>query len=246
MEAGARAAMTGAAERYFRDSDYWRQWSAVPDATVDLPYALRAVRPSDRAILDVPCGRGRLLRACARAAPGARLFGVDVSAAMVAQARRDVPGARVQVASVYALPFRDRAFDAVLCHESFMHFDDPRRALDELCRVARDRVYFSVTTRRQLNTLLRALGLLGTSDVPHWRYDLEDVRALLPPGFRWSITGGILVGRKALRLGHAAHLRLHRAFGRLVPQAVLRRVGQSLFVHGQREGGAERPGKGRR
>jgi SAM-dependent methyltransferase len=238
--------MTGAAERFFRDSDYWRQWSAVPDATVDIPYALRAVRPSDRWILDAPCGRGRLLRACARRAPGARLFGVDVSAEMVAQARRDVPGARAQVASVYALPFRDRAFDAVLCHESFMHFEDPRRALGELCRVAGDRVYFSVTTRRQLNTALRALGLLGTSDVPHWTYDAEDVRALLPGGFRWSITGGILVGRKALRLTHAGHLRLHRALGRLVPQAVLRRFGQSLFVYGERDAAAARVSGARR
>ena len=91
-----------------------------------------------------------------------------------------------------------------------------------------------MTTRRQLNTLLRRAGLLGTSDVPHWTYNLEDVRALLPGGFRWSISGGILVGRKALRLSHTAHLRLHRALGRFLPQALLRAFGQSLFVYGHR------------
>jgi SAM-dependent methyltransferase len=226
--------VSGAAEEYFRRSEYWRAWSAVPDMTVDIPYALRAVRPSDRLILDVPCGRGRLLAACAARAPAARLLGVDVSRDMAAQARAAVPGSHIQVGSVYRLPFRDLTFDAVLCHESFMHFDEPRAALDELCRVSRDRVYFSVTTRRQLNTLLRRLGVLGSTDVPHWTYDLEDVRALLPDGFRWSIAGGILLGRKALRLSHAAHLELHRRLGRLVPQPVLRRVGQSLFVYGAR------------
>ena len=135
---------------------------------------------------------------------------------------------------MYAIPFRDESFDVVLCNESFMHFDEPRRALAELCRVSRERVYFSVTTRRQLNTLLRRLGLLAAGDVPHWTYDLEELQALLPEDFRWSITGGILLGRKALRLSHATHLRLHRSLGRLLPQPVLRAFGQSLFVYGWR------------
>jgi hypothetical protein len=116
-----------------------------------------------------------------------------------------------------------------------MHFDEPRVALAELCRVSRERVYFSVTTRRQLNTLLRKLGLLAAGDVPHWTYNLEDLPLLLPETFRWSITGGILIGRKALRLSHAAHLRLHRSLGRLVPQSILRTFGQSLFVYGWRK-----------
>src|SRR5262249_11889637 len=119
-------------------------------------------------------------------------------------------------------------------NESFMHFDEPRRALGELCRVSRERVYFSVTTRRQLNTLLRRLGLLPVRDVPHWTYNIEDIRPFLPENFRWSILGGILVGRKALRLSHAAHLRLHRTLGRLLPQPALRVWGQSLFVYGWR------------
>ena len=185
-------------------------------------------------MLDVPCGRGRLLKAVSRRAPGAALYGVDVNRQMVEQSRRDAPAARIQVGSVYAIPFRDESFDVVLCNESFMHFDEPRRALAELCRVSRERVYFSVTTRRQLNTLLRRLGLLAAGDVPRWTYDLEELQALLPEAFRWSITGGILLGRKALRLSHATHLRLHRSLGQLMPQPVLRAFGQSLFVYGRR------------
>lgn len=224
------------AERYFRESDYWQAWSRVPDLTVDVDYALRAVRPDDRSVLDAPCGRGRLLKAVGRRAPGASLYGLDVNADMAARARVDVPGARVLVGSVYALPFRDESFDAVLCNEAFMHFDDPRRALAELSRVSRERVYFSVTTHRQLNTLLRRVGVLDASDVPHWSYDVEDLPALLPEAFRWSVTGGILLGRKALRLSHAAHRRVHHALGRLVPQPILRRFGQTLFVYGRRRG----------
>jgi SAM-dependent methyltransferase len=227
--------MTGQAERFFRDTDYWRAWSGVPDRTVDIDYALRAVLPEDRTVLDVPCGRGRLLKAVRQRAPGARLFGLDVNAGMATQSRSAAPGACIQLGSVYAMPFHDRSFDAVLCNESFMHFDEPRVALGELCRVSRDRVYFSVTTRRQLNTLLRKLGLLAERDVPHWTYNLEDLPLLLPDTFRWSVTGGVLVGKKALRLSHAAHLRLHRSLGRLVPQSILRAFGQSLFVYGWRK-----------
>ena len=116
--------MNSQAERFFRDTDYWRAWSEVPDLTVYIDYALRAVRADDRAVLDVPCGRGRLLKAVRRHAPGARLFGLDVNVGMATQSRSAVSGACIQVGSVYAMPFRDRNFDAVLCNESFMALPD--------------------------------------------------------------------------------------------------------------------------
>ena len=228
--------MKTGAERFFRSSDYWKAWAAVPDLTADIRYALRSVRPSDRRVLDVPCGRGRLLRAVRAQAPGAALFGLDVNDGMVAQVRRDLPGVHAQAASVYAIPFRNRTFDAVLCHESFMHFDDPHRALGELCRVASDRVYFSVTTRRQLNTLLRRIGLLGSSDVPHWTYNVEGLAPLLSDAFRWEVRGAFLIGHKALQLSHATHTRLHERVGRFLPARLLRTFGQTLFVYGSRLG----------
>jgi len=226
--------MTADAERFFRTSDYWRTWSAVPDFTADVDYALRAVRPSDRRVLDAPCGRGRVLKAVRSLGSTAELYGLDVNREMVAQVRRDVPGAHALAASLYAIPFPTRSFDAVLCHESVMHLDDPRAALGELCRVSRDRVYFSVTTRRQLNTLLRKVGLLGSSDVPHWTYNAEQLGPLLPESFRWEVRGAFLLGRKALRISHAAHARFHAAIGRHLPASLLRRFGQTLFVYGAR------------
>jgi SAM-dependent methyltransferase len=222
------------AEGFFRDSDYWRAWSEVPDLTADVLYAVRAVSRGDRRVLDVPCGRGRLLRALRHQAPDALLVGADVNAEMARQVDLVVTGARVLRASVYELPFRDASFDAVLCHQSLMHFDRPRDALAELARLTRDRLYFSVTTRRQLNTWLRRLKLMESSTVPHWTYDLEDIEALVPPNFQWHVIGAFLVGQKALRLSHAAHLRLHQALGRHVPQSLLRRFGQSLFLYGRR------------
>ena len=226
--------MTPVAERFFRDSEYWRAWSRVPDMTADIPYALAALDPGCRRVLDAPCGRGRLLKAVRAALPEAELHGLDVNAGMIEQVRRECAGAHTHVGSVYALPFPDRHFDAVLCHESFMHFDEPRRALSELARVAGRRLYLSVTTRRQLNTLLRRIGLMGSSDVPHWRYDREDIVPILPREFAWEVRGAFLLGRKALGLDHARHARLHRAVGRRLPQWLLRRFGQTLFLYGTR------------
>jgi SAM-dependent methyltransferase len=222
------------AERFFRDSDYWRAWSRVPDLTADIPYALAALELTDRSVLDVPCGRGRLLKTVRAALPEAELYGVDINEGMIEQVRRECPDVRARAGSVYELPFPARRFDVVLCHESFMHFDEPARALAELARVARRRLYLSVTTRRQLNTLLRHLGVLPPSDVPHWTYNYEEIVALLPTDFAWEARGAFLLGRKALGLGHARHARLHRLIGRRLPQWLLRRLGQTVFLYGTR------------
>jgi 2-polyprenyl-3-methyl-5-hydroxy-6-metoxy-1,4-benzoquinol methylase len=118
-------------EDFFRDGDYWSVWSAVPEATADIGYALTAVGRHDSRILDVPCGHGRLLHAVTRRAPKAALFGVDVNESTF------------RIASLTSC-----------WHESFMHVDRPLVAIQELARVCRERLYLSVTTRRQLNTLL--------------------------------------------------------------------------------------------
>jgi len=69
-----------------------------------------------RAALDVGCGTGELVVKLARRYPGARIVGVDISAAMLRQARqKDHGAAAVELleGSVYTLPFPDASFDLV-------------------------------------------------------------------------------------------------------------------------------------
>lgn len=221
------------AETYFRDSDYWQAWQGVPEATADLPYAEAAIEPQHWRILDAPCGRGRLLRRLGGTQKWRGLYGLDINARLVEQARV-LPGVTVLKGSVYALPWIDRYFDATLCHESLMHFERPAQALTELARVTKHRLYVSVTTGRNLNAALRRVHLLPTTEVPHWTYNLEDLYGLLPADFSWRIVGGFMLGRKALRLSHRAHARWHKRLGWIWPQWVLRRYGQSLFCYGTR------------
>ncbi|MEZ6018082.1 MAG: class I SAM-dependent methyltransferase [Planctomycetota bacterium] len=105
-------------------------------------------------VLDAPCGTGRLSGALRRF--GARVVALDVSWAMLTADRaafgasegharpqtalaavtREV--ARVQ-ASGFALPFRDRAFDAVVACRLLHHFastEDRRALLGEFARVS--------------------------------------------------------------------------------------------------------------
>ena len=73
------------------------------------------------------------------------------------------------------LPFKDRAFDIVLCNYVLM-FIDPKNmefVVSELCRVAKDYLLIETSRRKDFNT--------KTSNYKNYRF--EDIVALIPPGF---------------------------------------------------------------
>ena len=89
-----------------------------------------------RRLLDVGCGTGRFAaRAAART--GARVWGVDPSPEMLAQARaRGIRGAGWKLASAERLPFRDGWFDGVHAHLVLHLVEDAGAAVDEMARVS--------------------------------------------------------------------------------------------------------------
>ncbi len=96
----------------------------------------QAARP--RAILDVGCGTGQLLRRLAARFPAAELTGADAAAGMIDQARPNAPAsASVRFVQAFAeeLPFPDGSFDLVTSTMSFHHWADQRRGLREVRRV---------------------------------------------------------------------------------------------------------------
>jgi SAM-dependent methyltransferase len=98
--------------------------------------ALRRVPPApgDR-VLDIGCGTGVFLRLAADR--GARVSGVDASAALLEIARERVPDAELRVADMQRLPHPDDAFDLVTGFNAFFFADDMVAALAEARRVAR-------------------------------------------------------------------------------------------------------------
>ncbi len=115
---------------------YARSDSHAADRDLDLLVDRLEVRPGDR-ILDIATGTG--FTAFALAARGARVVGLDLTSAMLDQARRlsAAPGIAWVAGDAEALPFADGAFDAVTVRRAPHHFPHLRQALVEMRRVAR-------------------------------------------------------------------------------------------------------------
>jgi ubiquinone/menaquinone biosynthesis C-methylase UbiE len=105
---------------------------AMVDAFAD------AVREEDDPrVLDAGCGTGRMSRYLA--GRGCRVRGVDLSPAMVAQARRTHGDLSFVVGSLTDLPFPDRQFAGVMLWYSIIHTpaDGQARIFAEAARVLR-------------------------------------------------------------------------------------------------------------
>ncbi len=103
-------------------------WQELADAE------LEALRGTTR-LLDVGCGTGRFAVLAAERL-GARVWGVDPSADMLAQARaRAARGVGWRQASAENLPFRDGWFDGAHAHLVVHLLEDRHAALRELARV---------------------------------------------------------------------------------------------------------------
>lgn len=109
--------------------------TAARDAAFFVPY----LKP-DMHVLDCGCGPGGISVTLAALVPHGRVVGIDVEDGQLAMGRREaeqrgIVNVEFQHASVYALPFADATFDAVLAHAVVYHLAEPMKALRELWRV---------------------------------------------------------------------------------------------------------------
>ncbi|MCA9541291.1 MAG: class I SAM-dependent methyltransferase [Myxococcales bacterium] len=127
--------------------------TAVHDHPADRPLSksesvriadtLAFIPPGLQTALDVGCGPGVLLERL----PVARAYGTDLGRRGLRHVRR--PAVR---SSIFALPFRDAAFDLVTCTEVLEHLDPAEvpAAVAELYRVAARHVLITVPHAEQL------------------------------------------------------------------------------------------------
>ncbi len=104
-------------------------------------YALLELSPGE-AVLDVGCGPASdVFELEAIVGPTGRAVGVDVSYAMIEEARKRAATvasrAEFEVSPIESLPFPDATFDAVRTERVLMHVADAARAVRELVRVTK-------------------------------------------------------------------------------------------------------------
>ena len=102
------------------------------DALAPLEAALARVSASPRRVLDVGTGTGIAARLAARRFRDAEIVGVDLSPAMIEEARRLLPGeldgrVRFEVADASALRYADGEFELVLLLNVIPFFDELAR-----------------------------------------------------------------------------------------------------------------------
>ncbi len=171
---------------------------------VRLGYVAARTTLKDRDVLDVGCGGGILAEALAR--EGARVTGIDLSAAALATAELHAlesgVAVRYRLASAEALAAEAPAsYDAVTCMEMLEHVPDPASVIGALARLVRPggSVFVSTLNRTPRAFLLAILGaeyvarLLprGTHEYARFIRPSELARAARAAGLRVADLAGL-------------------------------------------------------
>lgn len=139
---------------------------------------------SQGTLLDIGTGPARLLLNLYQQALDMRLVGIDSSAAMVAQARKNISAAgisdavEVKEGSAARIPFPDQSFDIVVSTVSMHHWKKPTDCLNEVYRVLKDNSFalmydlVSDTPKSILEQMKREYGRLKT--FLFWLHSFEE------------------------------------------------------------------------
>jgi ubiquinone/menaquinone biosynthesis C-methylase UbiE len=117
--------------------------------------------------LDLSCGPGLFARRMAVLAPDEIVLGLDLSRAMLERARAGRPpeARRLHLVrgDVHDLPFRDGAFSGINNGAALHLYDDPARAMSEVCRVlVPGGVYVGSTVVSTTSVLQPIMRIAGT------------------------------------------------------------------------------------
>ncbi len=143
----------------------------------------------DMTILDMPCGRGFYLNMF-RYVSKCKLIGAELDWDVIGKAQRnvaDLPDIALNNCNIYALPYADNSFDAVILSEILEHIDDDVAGLKEIYRVLKPGGVVAIT--------------VPNADYPFW---WDPINRTLEFWFKRHIGKGTFAGI------WANHVRLYR------------------------------------
>ena len=127
-----------------------------------------SAKPTDR-ILEVGCGGGHVLRLF----PQSDLTGVDVSGEMLAKARRNLAGYRVNLlkGELDQLNLPETSFDKIICTEVLEHVVDPPAILRRIRRLIKPdgRVVVTFPNDHLVNRVKGLIRAVGLTRLPPFR-----------------------------------------------------------------------------
>ena len=152
----------------FQDARSYLQWVEDPRNRFEIEQENRLLldmlQPlSGESILDIGCGTGLTLAALAERGLG--VTGIDPSPYMLDIAVKQV-GSRAELYRGFAeeLPFDDNSFNHACFMTTLEFVADPAKALEEACRVAKDRVFIGILNRFAIRGIhLRVAGIFNQS-----------------------------------------------------------------------------------
>jgi len=153
----------------FKDAIAYEQWLKKPETKVALELETQLMHTllqpmRGESVLDIGCGTG----ACLRALLEMELLvtGLDPSTYMLDIASRNV-GNRADLYRGFAedLPFDDNSFNYACLFTALEFVDNPQKALEEACRVAKDRIFIGVLNRYAIKGIQRRVKGMFTASI---------------------------------------------------------------------------------
>ncbi len=150
----------------FKNARDFHRWSRKPRAQLLIDLETRLMHDMlmphrTETVLDIGCGAGLTLDHLIR--HGLDVTGADPSVYMLDYAKQRL-GSRADLYQCPAenLPFEDNAFNHAIFMTSLEFTEDPRKALAEACRVAKDRLFIGTLNRYALKNIYRRMyGVFG-------------------------------------------------------------------------------------
>jgi hypothetical protein len=142
------------------------------------------------AVLEVGGGHAQVTPALVESGYRVTVAGSDPSCGLLLEPWTQAGKCRFDVADLQALPYKNHAFDVVICYRMLAHSIDWTNLVAELCRVSRNRVLVDYPARRSVNFFSDRLfnlkrSIEGSTTRPFALYGREQVaRAFHSKGFR--------------------------------------------------------------
>ena len=159
----------------FKDAKSYEQWledtNNRPAAALEKQLLIDMLKPlPGKTVLDIGCGTGASLMPLIEA--GLQATGLDPSPYMLDIAAKNL-GHRVELHRGIAedLPFDDNSFNYACLITTLEFVEDPQRAIEEACRVARNKIFLGVLNRYAIRGVqLRISGIFTKSIFNHARF----------------------------------------------------------------------------